>query len=67
MERSLVFPLALAVLFGGIYLVNEWSEGGLAEAIGLGPGHHLHAVAVDHLADCVHPGACPSARPEAGA
>jgi len=49
-------PLALAAVFGGGFLVNEWSQGTMAEAMGLGhhhaldpgPGHcaqhaHLHS------------------------
>lgn len=47
MDPGLLIPLALAVAFGSVYLVNEWSEGTLADALGLGPGHHVHAAVQD--------------------
>lgn len=38
---GLVLPLAVAATFGGGFLMNEWSHGGMAEAMGLGHHHML--------------------------
>lgn len=40
MRAEIVVPLALALLLGGAFVVNEWSYGGLSEALGWGH-HHL--------------------------
>ena len=34
-------PVVLATAFGGAFMVNEWSHGGLSEAVGLGHHHML--------------------------
>lgn len=48
-----VVPLALALMFGGAFLANEWTHGGVASMMGMG-GRHL--VAHPHDAcDGAHP------------
>ena len=50
MDALVALPLALALLAGGGFIVNEWSHGGLSEAAGLGH-HHL---ADDDAWHCAH-------------
>ena len=41
MNASLLIPLVVAGLSGGGFVVNEWSHGEMAEAMGLGHHHML--------------------------
>lgn len=36
--NPIAIPTALTLLFGGSFVVNEWSHGGMSESLGL--GHH---------------------------
>ncbi|HLE97782.1 MAG TPA: hypothetical protein VI997_10465 [Candidatus Thermoplasmatota archaeon] len=60
MTMPLAVPIALTVLFGSGFLVNEWSHGALSEAMGL--GHH-HMTVIDRCHEDTATGGSGSAMP----
>jgi len=41
MNVAIALPVLLSMAFGGAFVVNEWSHGGVSEAMGLGHHHML--------------------------
>lgn len=50
MANPILLPIVLMALTGGTFLLNEWTHGGVSEAMGMGT-HHLTP---DRAWDCPH-------------